>query len=410
MDGDAAAPPDGGKLAANVMQFARVLRAAGLAVGPGQTVRGVEAAAAVGIGNRDDFYWALHAVFVTQRAQRMIFDQAFQVFWRNPKLLERMVALVLPEVKQPPAPAGEKSLSRRVLEALRQDLGRTIEQETATRLEADRTETWSRQETLSEMDFEDMSVAELEAAKRAIARLRPAALMVATRRFRPNPAGRRLDMRATLRAAARGGGGTIPLQYRSRRRRRPPLVILCDISGSMALYSRMLLHFMHALSRDQDRVASFVFGTRLTNITRLLRTRDVDEALQRVGAAVEDWSGGTRIGHCIATFNRDWARRVLGQGAVVLLISDGLDRDAGAGLAREMARLHRSCRRLIWLNPLMRYDRYEARAMGAQAIAPHVDAMQTVHNLSSLGQLAAVLAGAMEARRTPRLITTPEAA
>lgn len=401
---------DDGKLAANVMQFGRVLRAAGLAVGPGQIIRGVEAAAAVGVDNRDDFYWALHAVFVNQRSQKPIFDQAFQVFWRNPKLLERMISLVLPTVAKPPAPPGTPSVSRRVLEALRQDIGRTIEQETATTLEADRTETWSQQETLSEMDFEDMSVAELEAAKRAIARLRPAAMLVATRRFQPNPAGARLDMRASLRAAAHGGGGIIPLRRRSRRLRQPPLVVLCDISGSMALYSRMLLHFMHALSRDQDRVASFVFGTRLTNITRMLRTRDVDEALRRVGENVEDWSGGTRIGHCVTTFNRDWGRRVLGQGAVVLLISDGLDRDAGAGLTREMARLHRSCRRLIWLNPLMRYDRYEARAMGARAMAPHVDAMQTVHNLSSLGELATQLAGAMDPRRAPRRLPTREAA
>lgn len=401
----------GGKLAANVMQFARVLRAAGLPVGPGQTLRAVEAAAAVGVENRDDFYWALHAVLVNRRPQRQIFDQAFQVFWRNPRLLERLQSLLLPSVDGGGDPTGEKAaLSRRIIEALRQDVGWTAE-ETADALPiADRRDTWSSRDALNEMDFEDMSTAEIEAAKRAIARLRPAAMMVATRRFRPDPAGPRLDMRATLRASARGGGGVIPLRRQARRLRRPPLVVLCDISGSMAQYSRMLLHFMHALARDQNRMSSFVFGTRLSNITRHLRTRDVDEALTQVSAAVDDWSGGTRIGACLETFNQTWARRVLAQGAVVLLISDGLDRDAGAGLEAEMTRLHRSCRRLIWLNPLMRYAGYEAKAQGARAMAPHVDDMRTVHNLTSLQELAEALADAMSGRGQRLVTTSREAA
>ncbi len=399
----------GGKMAANVMQFARVLRAAGLPVGPGQTLRAVEAAAAVGIDNRDDFYWALHAVLVNRRSQRPVFDQAFQVFWRNPRLLERLQSLLLPTVDGSSDATEQGSLSRRVMEALRQDVGWTLEEDSEGIPVADRRETWSSREVLNDMDFEDMSTAEIEAAKRAIARLRPAAMMVATRRFRPDPSGPRFDMRATLRAAARGGGGVIPLRRQARRLRRPPLVVLCDISGSMAQYSRMLLHFMHALARDQNRVASFVFGTRLNNITRYLRTRDVDEALAQVSAAVDDWSGGTRIGTCLATFNQEWARRVLAQGAVVLLISDGLDRDAGEGLGREMARLHRSCRRLIWLNPLMRYAGYEAKAQGARAMAPHVDDMRTVHNLTSLQDLAAALADAMS-QRGPRVMRSREPA
>jgi uncharacterized protein with von Willebrand factor type A (vWA) domain len=236
-----------------------------------------------------------------------------------------------------------------------------------------------------------MSTAELRAAKAAIARMQLPIVDVPTRRFSPDARGRRVDMRATLRAALRSGGSSIPLKRRSRKMRHPPLVILCDISGSMSRYSRMILHFIHAITSDRDRVYSFVFGTRLTNITRYLRQKDVDVALDSVSSAVYDWSGGTRIGHCLHDFNSNWSRRVLGQGALVLLISDGLDRDAGQGLEFEMERLHKSCRRLIWLNPLMRYDKYEAKAAGAKAIHLHVDEFRTIHNLESMAHLAAAL-------------------
>ena len=173
--------------------------------------------------------------------------------------------------------------------------------------------------------------------------------------------------------------------------RRPPLVVICDISGSMERYSRMLLHFMHTVTNDRDRVHTFLFGTRLTNVTRYLRYKDVDEALEKVSEAVDDWSGGTRIGHCLEDFNKFWSRRVLSQGAVVVLISDGLDRDEGDGLTLEMERLHMSCRRLIWLNPLLRYDGFEPKSIGIKAMLPHVDVFQTVHNLNSLNDLTRVL-------------------
>jgi uncharacterized protein with von Willebrand factor type A (vWA) domain len=188
---------------------------------------------------------------------------------------------------------------------------------------------------------------------------------------------------------ASSGGAVVPLAWRQRRRRRPPLVVLCDISGSMDRYSRMLLFFLHAITNDRDRVHTLLFGTRLTNITRHLRRRDVDVAVARVAAAVSDWAGGTRIGACLAEFNRRWSRRLLGQGAIVLLISDGLDSDVGEGLSLEMERLSKSCRRLIWLNPLLRYDKFEARPAGIRAMLPYVDEFLPVHNLESLKQLAA---------------------
>jgi uncharacterized protein with von Willebrand factor type A (vWA) domain len=196
-----------------------------------------------------------------------------------------------------------------------------------------------------------------------------------------------------LRAALRSGG-LLELKRKSPRRRPPPLVVLCDISGSMSRYSRVFLHFMHSVTNDRDRVYTFVFGTRLTNITRFLRYRDVDVALDKVAEAVADWSGGTRIGQCVREFNRFWSRRVLGQGAIVLMITDGLDRDAGTGLAGEMDRLHRSCRKLIWLNPLLRYEGFEPRSLGMKAMLPYVDEFRPVHNLESLETLINVISAA----------------
>jgi uncharacterized protein with von Willebrand factor type A (vWA) domain len=370
------------------MHFARTLRAAGLPVGPGKVLDAVAAVRTVGITERRDFYWTLHAVFVNRADQRPLFDQAFHVFWRNPELLKKMLGLVLPEINAA-APAAEgEEMMRRLAEALHPN--ETPQETEESEIELDAAMTFSDREQLQGIDFEKMSIAELARAKAAIARLRLPVHDVATRRFRADARGSRADMRQTLRAGLRSGG-LIALKRKSRRRRPPPLVVLCDISGSMSRYSRVFLHFMHSVTNDRDRVHTFVFGTRLTNITRYLRHRDVDLALDRVAEQVADWSGGTRIGQCLADFNRLWSRRVLGQGAVVLLITDGLDRDVGIGLGREMDRLHRSSRRLIWLNPLLRYSGFEPRSLGMKAMLPYVDEFRPVHNLESLEALVAVL-------------------
>ncbi len=397
-------PPPGGRLTDNLLAFARTLRAAGLPVGPGSVLTALRAVRATGLARRDDFYWSLHAVFVRRRDQQDLFDQAFTLFWRNPKLLEQIMTLLLPDLRpvdvEPPADATQ--LGRRLLDAL---AGHLLDPETSGEDEAEReidaAFSWSDKEVLHRLDFETMTAEEMALAKQAMARLRLPIVQVATRRFRPTSARGLVDLRASLRASLRAGSGGIALRRKTRQRRPPPLVILCDISGSMSRYSRMLLHFMHAVTNDRDRVHSFLFGTRLTNITRTLRHKDVDLALDRIADGVRDWSGGTRIGSCLRDFNRYWSRRVLTQGALVLFISDGLDRETSGTLGREMERLHKSCRRLIWLNPLLRYDMYEPKAQGARAILPHVDDFHPVHNLESLEHLAGVLS--QPAGHSPRL-------
>jgi uncharacterized protein len=379
--------PDG-RLCENILHFARVLRAAGLPVGPAKVIAALEAVQAVGIEHREDFRTALESVFIERHEQQALFDQAFELYWRNPRLLERMMQLLLPKVyARTPRPEAEAPLPARLAEALLPlPTQESAAQEQEVTIEA--SFTFSPREVLQTRDFETMTSAELTEVKSMIARLRLPLPEHRVRRTIAAHRGTAIDLRASLRAMASAGGGVVPLAWRERRKRRPPLVVLCDISGSMDRYSRMLLFFLHAITNDRDRVHTLLFGTRLTNITRHLKRRDVDVALARVAAAVSDWAGGTRIGACLGEFNRRWSRRLLGQGAVVLLISDGLDSDAGDGLSREMERLAKSCRRLVWLNPLLRYDKFEARPAGIRAMLPYVDDFLPVHNLESLKQLA----------------------
>jgi len=383
------------------MHFARVLRAAGLPIGPDRVLDAMRALAVAGVERREDFYWTLASVFLARREQFEIYDQAFHIFWRDPQLLERVMAMFLPQVYGRQGREQAQPASSRVAEALhprqKKPKEEPLEPQTETQLEA--TLSFSSREVLQHADFETMTAEELSQAKKLISKLRLPIPEIRTRRFDPDSRGARVDLRATLRASLRSGGKIIPLKRRSPETRHPPLVVLCDVSGSMSRYSRMFLHFLHAITNDRDRVASFVFGTRLTNITRHLRHRDVDVAMSGVADAIADWSGGTRIGNCLAEFNLRWSRRVLGQNAVVLIISDGLDGDIGEGLARQMERLHKSCRKLIWLNPLLRYEGFEARPAGVRAMLPHVDEFLPVHNVASLIDLARALEGSHQHRR-----------
>ena len=353
--------------------------------------------------SRDDFYWTLHAVFVKRREHREIFDQAFHVFWKKPKMLDQLMQLLFHQITRSADDKAKKAGFRRLAEAMFDTVEtQSRREERPESLEFDATFSHSAVEMLRAKDFEQMTVDEQARAKRAIERLKLNRTETRTRRYRPARQGERIDLRRTLKGSLRAGGHLIDLERRERQRHEPPLVVLCDISGSCSNYSRMFLHFLHALTNDRDRVSVFLFGTRLTNITRELKRRDVDEAMSKVSAVVKDWSGGTRIGASLREFNFRWARRVLTQGAHVLIMTDGLDREDSGVLESEMVRLKRSARRLVWFNPLLRYDGFEPRASGIKAMLPYVDEFRPVHSLDSLEDLARTLAEPSRSEHDPR--------
>lgn len=380
--------PIEGRIAENIMYFARLLRSAGLSIGPGKVLDAIKAVELVGIVSQHDLYWALFSQFVNRYDQRELFDQAFHIFWRNPHIMERVMGTMLPTVRTEQDDLQE--VSRRLSEAMAEGSENSKANQNSEQIEFDASFTFSDKEVLQEKDFEDMSAEEIAQAKKAIEQLRLPIMNVSTRRFQRSETKRQVDMRTTLRASLRSPD-SMPLRFKKPKPRHPPLVMLCDISGSMSQYSRMFLHFMHAITNDRDRVHCLVFGTRLTNISRYLKHRDIDVAVDKSSDAVKDWSGGTRIGFCLKEFNRFWSRRVLAQGAVCILITDGLDREEAEGLEKEMDRLSKSTRRLIWLNPLLRYEGFEPKAKGIKAILPYVDDFKTVHNLQSLMSLSEVL-------------------
>jgi len=376
-----------GRLAENIVYFARALRAAGIPVGPGAVLDALEAVKAAGVGTRDDFYWTLHAVFVKRHEHSVLFDQAFRIFFRRRGYIDQLMAMMLPQA--PAEPHAPQAGATRVHEALFSGLDDKLKKE--REIELDARMTVSDREILQHKDFAQMTAAEIAKAKEAMKKLVMPLAEVRTRRLAPNAHGHLIDIRRTLRASMKGGGDFIDLRFIGPKTRPPPIVALLDISGSMSQYSRIFLHFLHALTDTRRRVSTFLFGTRLTNVTRALRERDPDDALAACSACVADWSGGTRIASSLRAFNKQWARRVLSQGAIVLLITDGLERDADDTLAFEIDRLHRSCRSLIWLNPLLRFEGFEARARGIKTMLPHVDEFRPIHSLESIAALVAGL-------------------
>ncbi len=387
--------PDNPRLAQNIIHFARALRRAGLPVGPGRVIDAIRAVEAAGFSDRMDFYWTLHACFVNRPEHRIIYAQIFRLYWRDPRYLEHMMSMMLPSIRgvqeEKAAQAGEKRAAQALLGDHLPEVPQEEEQE-STQIEVDASLTISAEERLRTLDFEQMSTEEMAQAKRMIARLTLPVKPIESRRSQAAVQGKRIDHRRTLRVAMRRGGELRDIARAKPRLRWPNLVVLCDISGSMSQYSRMVLHFLHAVANEKGagwaKVHAFTFGTRLTNITRHLATRDVDAALKAAGSEAQDWEGGTRIGDCLHAFNRDWSRRVMGQGAVVLLITDGLERGAPEDLSKEMERLHLSSRRLIWLNPLLRWDGFAPKATGIRTMLPHVDSFRAGHSIHSLEALA----------------------
>jgi uncharacterized protein with von Willebrand factor type A (vWA) domain len=405
--------PDAPQLVTNITHFARALRAAGLPAGPGRVADAIRAVEAAGFTDRADFHHTLMACFVSRPEHRALFDQLFRLYWRDPRYLEHMMSLLTPQVRGVAEERELRAAEKRAAEALLHGVDRDVPdmpepEDQGTEIEVDASLTMSREERLKTLDFEQMSLAEMAEAKRIIARLTLAVPPLKSRRTVAAPRGASPDWRRTMRAGLSRGGEITDFALKARRIRWPALVALCDISGSMSAYSRAVLHFLHAVANEKGagwaRVHAFTFGTRLTNITRHLAQRDVDAALKAAGAEAQDWEGGTRIATCLETFNRDWSRRVLGQGAVVLIITDGLDRDAPERLERAMERLHLSARRVIWVNPLLRWEGFAPRAAGIRAMLPHVDTFRAGHNIAALEGLAAALSQPADAGEKARLM------
>ncbi len=371
----------------NVVHFARILRAAGLPAGPERVLRALEALELVGVSRRDDVHAALSAVMIDRHEQQALFDAAFEAFWRDPKLLERLMYLALPKVSGRGQREDEAARARRLQEALspRQAPAPPPEAPQAEEQKFEAELTWSDRERLQQADFASMSTEEFEQAQRLARNLSLPLRPLPTRRRASSLTGRP-DLRRTMQRTLRAPDSLLPA-YSAPRRRPPPLVLLVDISGSMERYTRLFLHFAHGLSQRQQRVHTLVFGTRLTNITHCLRHRDPDLAMARADAMVQDWRGGTRIASNLRAFNRLWARRLLTGNAALILVTDGLDRDDAGDLGHEAALLSRFCHQMIWLNPLLRFEGFAPRAAGIRAIMPHVDQFLPMHNLASLADL-----------------------
>ena len=415
----------GDLILARIIDFTRLLWELGFDIGPGRVVELTESLALINIASQDELYTLLKVSLVSKHDQQIIFDLAFAYFWRSPSAggaphLEAQLeaaaqrrSLAMPEHRRQ---ESDQHVTRSSLEpdqTQRHPFSRLNDARKPRRREDDedieRSETWSGDEVLRKKDFEQFSYEELQEARELIAKMRWRLGERRTRRLRSSRHGRQLDLRQTLRRSLRTDGEPVTLARRRPRMKPRPLVILCDISGSMALYSRLLLHFVHTVSNGLQNVETFLFGTRLTRITRYLAYRDVDDAIAHVTRNVQDWSGGTRIGDSLRTFNRQWSRRVLGRGAVVLIISDGWDRGDVKVLSEEMARLHRNCHRLIWLNPLLGHEDYRPVTAGMRAALPYIDAFLPANNLDSLFALGHALEAIDETPRSPRTLSSPRA-
>lgn len=390
--------PPQGRLSRNIIYFVRTLRRAGVPVGPAQTLGAIRAVEAAGFTERRDFFFTLRACLVSRAEHLDVFERVFSMFWRDPEFIETMIQTMLPMIQTQHAPKAPKTAEQRAAEAMLEGAPPPAQpdvEDAREEVELDAQFSLSANEKLQSMDFEQMSNAEMAEAKQAIARMSLPIKPIRNRRLTASHSGSRIDARATLRRAMRTGGEVLKLPRRTQGQRNPDLVALCDISGSMSTYSRLFMHFLHSVSVTKGQgwaqVHSFTFGTRLTNITRSLSQRDPDAALKTVGQQAEDWDGGTRIGESLAAFNKDWSRRVLSRGAVVLLVTDGLERQDPEELAREARRLRLSSRQVIWLNPLMRWDGFSPQAAGIRALLPHVDSFHSCHSLNALRDLTEAL-------------------
>ncbi len=384
-----------GKFADNISGFGRTLRRAGVRLDSARIALAQQAAALVGVERKDDLAAALEAVLVSREQDRGVFRELFEAYFRDPQMAHKLLAQMLPTTQGAAEPSKRRP---RVSEALapRKALGESEKRKPDKEVEFDAAMTASQLQVLRHADFNALSGGEYRLVEQLARNIALAVPAVPARRLRPGGHGPRLHWAGTMRHAARTGGEMVALRRLQRREEALPLLVLVDVSGSMERYARLLLAFLHAATRGNRRRDVFAFGTHLTDLTPAFRIADTDEMLAAASAAIDDFAGGTRLGESLAALRQRHARRLVGGRTLVLAITDGLDTGEPEQLESELQWLRRHCRRLLWLNPLLRWDGYAPIARGAAVLDRHADAMLAVHNLSKLGDLAAALSDVLK--------------
>ena len=373
------------KLLDNILSFIRLLRKSGVKIGNQSSIDALKSIRLLKIGNRKEFYWALHTTLINRNEDKQIFDQCFYLFWQNPKIMEQVFNLLIPQIGTQKSPENPKKQLKRISE----NLGKKnidLEKNQKDEIVFDSQMSWSNKSSINSKDFEMMSSNELKEAEEVIKKLLIKSQTQLTRRWKNMDRGVKVSFKNTIKKSIQNNG-IIKLGYKDKIKKSKSLVILIDISGSMESYSRIMLFFSHLLMKQQNDIEVFTFGTSLTRITRLLKNKDIDFSLNKIGSFVTDWAAGTKITSSIHDFNLNWSRRILTQNQSLILISDGLERDQSKNLDFEINRLSMFTKNIIWLNPLLRYKKFEPKVASIKTILKHVDRIVPIHNINSIDKL-----------------------
>ena len=369
----------------NILRFIRLLRKSGVKIGNQSSMDALKSIRLLKIGNRKEFYWALHTTLINRNEDKQIFDQCFYLFWQNPKIMEQVFNLLIPQIGTQKSPENTKKQLKRISE----NLGKKnidLEKNQKDEIVFDSQMSWSNKSSINSKDFEMMSSNELKEAEKVIKKLLIKSQTQLTRRWKNMDRGVKISFKNTIKKSIQNNG-IIKLGYKDKIKKSKSLVILIDISGSMESYSRIMLFFSHLLMKQQNDIEVFTFGTSLTRITRLLKNKDIDFSLNKIGSFVTDWAAGTKITSSIQDFNINWSRRILTQNQSLILISDGLERDQSKNLDFEINRLSMFTKNIIWLNPLLRYEKFEPKVASIKTILKHVDRIVPIHNINSIDKL-----------------------
>ena len=378
---------DKNKLLENFLRFIRLLRKSGVKIGSQSSIDALNSIKTLNIGNRNEFYWALHSNLINKKEDTEIFDQCFYLFWQNPKILQQMFNLLLPQIGTQKAPASNKKQLKRISDNF-QKKNKNIENDEKDEIIFDAQMSWSNKSALNSKDFEMMSLDEIHQAEKEIKKILIRTKTQISRRWERKEKSSKIYTKYTIKKSVRNNG-IIQLAFKEKIKKFKPLVILIDISGSMESYSRVMLFLSHILIQEFKNVEIFTFGTKLTRITQFLKNKDVDLSLDKVGKSVNDWASGTKITSSIKDFNLNWSRRILTQNQKLLLITDGLEREDKKNLDFEFERLSLFSQNIIWLNPLLRYKKFEPKVESIKTILKYVDKHVPIHNLNSVHKLIA---------------------